>query len=89
MVVLEEPDTIIPYVRICGGTGGAIRPPTRLLTLPARRSFGIITRHKCLGDNSGFILPVSNCVLCQDPWVIFLKNLHPRVFYLGQWHAGA
>ncbi len=29
MVMHEEPYTIIPYVRICGGTGGAIRLPTR------------------------------------------------------------
>ena len=48
MVVLEEPDTVVPYVWICGGTGGAIRPPTRLLTMPARRSFSICARHKSL-----------------------------------------
>jgi len=39
MMMLEEPDTVVPYVRICGGTGGAIRPPTRLQTIPARGSF--------------------------------------------------
>ncbi len=29
MVMFEEPYTVVPYVRICGGTGGAIRVPTR------------------------------------------------------------
>ena len=48
MVVLEEPDTIIPYVRICGGTGGAIRPPTRLRILGTRRNFGIHARYQCV-----------------------------------------
>ena len=46
MVVLEEPDTVVLYVRICGGTDGAIRPPTRLMTAPAHHSFDIIARHK-------------------------------------------
>ena len=32
MAMREEPDTVVPYVRICGGTGGVIRPPSRLLT---------------------------------------------------------
>ena len=58
-------------------------------TLPARRNFEIIARHKGLGSGVDCILPVSNCVLCQDPQVIFLKNLHPKVRYLGQLHAEA
>jgi len=29
-----------------------------VLTLPARRSFGIIARHKGLGGGFGFVLPV-------------------------------
>ena len=57
MVVLEEPDTIIPYVRICGGTGGAIRPPTRLLTAPPRSHFGVIARHNRFGACVGAFLP--------------------------------
>ena len=74
------------------------RPPWReaamfnkrlVLTLPARRNFRICARYYGLDSGIGSVLPVSNCVLCQDFEVVFLKNLHPRVSYLGQLHAGA
>ena len=56
MVVLEEPDTVVLYVRICGGTDGVIRPPTRLRTSGTRGNFGIIARVR-------HITAYENCVL--------------------------
>ena len=45
IVSFEEPYTVIPSVRLCGGEDGVIRRPTRLKTLGTRRSFGIIARY--------------------------------------------
>jgi hypothetical protein len=48
IVSFEEPDTVIPYVRICGGKGGVILLTTRLLTFGTRRNFSIFLSHNGL-----------------------------------------
>ena len=53
IVSFEEPVTVIPYDRICGGKGGVIPLTTRLLTMPALRHFRIRARHTGLGGVVG------------------------------------
>ncbi len=60
MVMHEEPYTIIPYVRICGGTGGAIRLPTRQRTLGTLGNFGLVSRYQRAVAVSSWLLPVKD-----------------------------